>query len=226
MDGNGRWAKKRGLPRLAGHRSGVKAIKKIVPVCDRLGIKYLTLYAFSKENWTRPEDEINGLMRLLVEFIDAELRDMIKNRICLKVIGNIEELPKLVRQKLHKAIEDTKNNEGVQLNLALNYGGRQEILKAVNEILIDYKNGQVKKEDVTSELLSQHLYTKDMPDPDLLIRTSGENRISNFLLWQLSYSEIYGTETLWPDFGEIEFQKAIDNYLLRERRYGNVGTSA
>lgn len=222
MDGNGRWAKNRGLMRIAGHRAGVESIRKIVPVCNELGIEILTLYAFSKENWTRPKMEIRGLMSLLVEFLDKEIDEMMTKGVRLSAIGNIEELPSRVYRKLMSAMERTKNNTGVRINLAVNYGGRQEILAAVNRIIEDAKQGNVAVEDVDAQLMSRYLYTHDLPDPDLLIRTSGEERISNFLLWQLSYSEIYGTDTLWPDFGEQEFRLAIHNYLHRERRYGDV----
>lgn len=222
MDGSGRWAKKRGLMRIAGHRAGMEAIHKIIPVCDELGIEILTLYVFSKENWTRPKMEIKGLMSLLIEFLDRELQAMMKKGVCLSAIGNLEELPQEVYQKLIDAIEQTKTNTGVKINLAVNYGGRQEILQAVNQIIRNVHKGQVKAEDIDATLISQHLYTADLPDPDLLIRTSGEERISNFLLWQLSYSEIYGITTLWPDFGEEDFRQAVNDYLHRERRYGDV----
>ena len=222
MDGNGRWAQKRGLPRSAGHQAGVKVIKRILSICEELGIATLTLYAFSKENWSRPKLEIKVLMLLLVEFLDKELKEMISKNVRLTSIGNLEELSPLVREKLEMAIEATKTNTGVRLNMALNYGGRQEILSAVNHILEDYKDKKILADDVDPLFFSRYLETHDLEDPDLLIRTSGEERISNFLLWQLSYSEIYGTKTLWPDFDEKEFRIAINNYRQRERRYGAI----
>ena len=226
MDGNGRWAHKRGLPRSAGHHAGVQVIKRILSICEELGIRTLTLYAFSKENWTRPQLEIKGLMSLLVEFLDKELKEMISKNIRLTSIGNLEELNPLVREKLKMAIEATKTNTGIRLNMALNYGGRQDILSAVNHILKDYKDKKILADDVDTSFFGRYLDTHDLEDPDLLIRTSGEERISNFLLWQLSYSEIYGTRTLWPDFDEKEFRIAIDNYLRRERRYGAIALAS
>lgn len=223
MDGNGRWAKKRGLPRIAGHRAGVDAIKRILPVCEELGVKTLTLYAFSKENWTRPQTEIKGLMSLLVEFIDRELRNLNERNARISVIGSWTELALPIRDKLSEAIEKTSSNSGVHINLAINYGGRQEILNAINRIVLDFQAGKIAVEDIDGVRFGQYLDTHDLDDPDLLIRTSGEKRVSNFLLWQLSYSEIYATDTLWPDFDEACFRLAIEDYMKRERRYGNVG---
>ena len=222
MDGNGRWASKRGLPRIAGHRAGVESIRRILPVCEELGIKTLTLYAFSNENWTRPKAEIKALMMLLNEFIDRELKNLMARNAQLQIIGNTSELPEIIQKKLRQAVDKTASNSGIHLNLAINYGGRQEILRAVNLILKDCQSGKINENDIDPDKFSSYLYTKSQPDPDLIIRTSGEKRLSNFLLWQLSYSEIFGTDVLWPDFREHHLREAIDNYQMRERRYGDV----
>ena len=224
MDGNGRWAKKRLLNRIKGHEKGSETVRTIVRTCREIGIRILTLYAFSTENWQRPQAEIYALMTLLKKFLISEQKEMMDNNIRLNTIGQTERLPEDVRQELQKSIMLTRKNEGLILNLALSYGGRAEIVKAVREIAIKAIDGRIDPDSITPELFSKHLYTGEIPDPDLLIRTSGEVRISNFLLWQLAYTEIYVTDTLWPDFGKDEFIGIIKNYLQRERRFGNVGS--
>lgn len=216
MDGNGRWAKKRGLPRILGHRAGEKAVRNIVETCAKLKIKILTLYAFSTENWARPKTEINSLMVLLKTYLRKELKNLLKNNIRLNVIGNISKLPQGTKTELDKVIKKTSRNSGLLLNLALNYGGRQEIVRAVN-FLLRKKLKEIKEKD-----LSDNLYTEGIPDPDLFIRTSGEKRLSNFLLWQLAYSELYFTEVLWPDFNENDLYSAIIEYQRRNRRFGGI----
>ncbi|MGA1846446.1 isoprenyl transferase [Deferribacter abyssi] len=214
MDGNGRWAKKRGLPRIFGHRAGVKAVEKIVSHAANIGIKYLSLFAFSTENWLRPKDEVSGLMMLLSEFVDKKFFEIIEKDIKFVVSGRLIDLPDEPRSKVLKLIETSKNNTGMVLNLALNYGGRKEIVDAVNKILAsDIK-------DIDEKVFSGFLYSPEVPDIDLLIRTSGEMRISNFMLWRLAYAELYFTKTLWPDFDEAEFDKAIFDYQNRDRRFG------
>jgi len=220
MDGNGRWAKARRLPKIAGHRAGVKRVQEAIKAAGELGIKVLTLYTFSTENWKRPKREINALFNLLEEYLDKEEDKLNKNNIKLSVIGNVEGLPDSVQKKLKKAIESTKNNSGLTLNLALNYGSRNEIINAVRNIAKDVSAGSLSPEDITDELFSGYLYTKDLPDPDLLIRTSGEFRVSNFLLWQISYAEFYITKKLWPDFKKQDLKKAVAEYQRRERRFG------
>ncbi len=222
MDGNGRWAKKRGLPRIAGHRAGVKTVKRIVKAAGEIGLKYLTLYTFSTENWKRPKEEVSAIMKLLEETTRREINELDKNNVRLITTGRIEELSPRRRAILEKATQQTKNNTGLTLNLALSYSGRMEILDAVKRIAGDTKSGKIKTRDINENLFSKYLYTKDLPDPDLLIRTSGEMRISNFLLWQTSYTELYITEVLWPDFSVENFYLAILNYQERERRFGRV----
>ena len=222
MDGNGRWAKKRLLNRIQGHEKGSETVRAIVRACRKIGISYLTLYAFSTENWQRPRSEVAALMTLLKKFLESEQKEMLDNNIRLYAIGQIERLPKNVRQVLYKAMTLTKNNDGMILNLALSYGGRAEIVKMVKEIAIKAKDDSISPDAITPEIISEHLYTSEIPDPDLLIRTSGEMRISNFLLWQIAYTEIYVTDTLWPDFGKDEFVRILQDYQLRERRYGKV----
>jgi undecaprenyl diphosphate synthase len=222
MDGNGRWAERRGLPRTEGHNAGVKAVRRIVEVASEIGIKYLTLYTFSIENWQRPKREVASLMRLLSNTTRAELNDLIKNNVRLIATGRIDGLPAERRQVLKQAIRKTSQNDGLTLNLALNYGGRTEILDAVREIVKDVASGKVSSRAISERLFEEYLYTAGIPDPDLLIRTSGEYRLSNFLIWQTSYTEMYVTETLWPDFEQAEFLTAIEDYLRRERRFGGV----
>jgi undecaprenyl diphosphate synthase len=220
MDGNGRWAKRRGLPRVAGHREGVKSVRDVVEVCAQLGVKYLTLFAFSTENWRRPKEEIDTLMKLLIKTLRSETEKLHKNDIKLMAIGDIDSLPKEVRQELKEAMERTKNNKRMVLNLALSYSGRWEIIEAVKEIARDVKKGKVKIEEIDDKLFSNYLKTAGIPDPDLLIRTSGELRISNFLLWQIAYTELYITDCLWPDFRRKHLYEAIRDYQRRERRFG------
>ena len=223
MDGNGRWAKNRNLSRIEGHREGAKTVNKIIEASRKHNIKYLTLYAFSTENWKRSKEEILGLMSLLKEFLDSNLNKLIENQIKLRVIGRIDDLPLITKLSLKKAIATTSNFEERMLILALSYGGRSEIVDAVNKIIKDVGTGYIdKNQKITEEIFKNYLYAPDIPDPELMIRTSGEFRISNFMLWQLSYSEIWITDTLWPDFTEDEFSKAIENYYLRNRRYGAV----
>ncbi len=220
MDGNGRWAKKKSLSRINGHMKGVEAVREIVTACRELGVKVLTLYAFSVENWRRPKDEVEALMKLLKEYLLKETSEMLKNNIRLFAIGRISDLPIDVQQTLAQSIKETERCDGMILNLALSYGGRSEILYAVQGILSDFKKGKIKLSDLTPQRFSNYLWTREIPDPDLLIRTSGEFRISNFLLWQIAYTELYVTETLWPDFDREELLKAIAVYQSRERRFG------
>jgi len=221
MDGNGRWAKRRRLPRIAGHRAGIRAVRHAVEACARLGVPYLTLYAFSIENWKRPHTEIKLLMALLREYLRKEIVELNRQNIRLAVIGRVGELPKSVQADLETAIEKTQRNTGMRLTLALNYGARAEMIDAVRALAEQLKhNGAVHIDEAT---FSQHLYTRDVPDPDLLVRTSGELRLSNFLLWQVAYSEIWVTETLWPDFTQTDLFRAIIDYQKRERRYGGLG---
>ena len=222
MDGNGRWARQRGLPRIEGHRMGMESVRETVRVSNKLGIKYLTLYAFSSENWARPRVEVTALMRLLGFYLQKELAELDKNNVRLAAIGRLHELPTSARQQLDKAIATLRDNTGLTLVLALSYGGRAEIVDAVREIAREIKTGQIDVADVNEKCVSDHLYTAGIPDPDLLIRTSGELRVSNFLLWQISYAEIYVTETLWPDFSKAEYLKALDDYGNRQRRFGRV----
>jgi undecaprenyl diphosphate synthase len=220
MDGNGRWAKKNNLPRIEGHRHGALAVKEAVKVSGELGIEYLTLYAFSTENWKRSKDEIDGLMELLEEFVDSNLDDLNKKNIRLMAIGRIEEFPESTYNKIKLAVESTADNTGGTLILALNYGGRAEITDAAKKIAGKVKKGELLPEDITEEVFAQHLYAPGVPDPDIMIRTSGEFRLSNFLLWELSYSEVYITDVLWPDFGREEFIKAVESCTVRDRRFG------
>ena len=223
MDGNGRWARRRRLPRIAGHRAGIKAVREAVEACARLGIPYLTLYAFSVENWKRPHTEIKLLMSLLRQYLKKELGELNRQNIRLEVIGRIHELPKPVVHDLQNTMDRTRQNSGMRLILALNYGARAELVDAVNSLLAQVKsNGAMTADEA---LLSEHLYTRGLPDPDLLIRTSGELRLSNFLLWQVAYAELWVTETLWPDFTRADLFRAIIDFQKRERRYGGLGLS-
>jgi len=222
MDGNGRWAKKRLLNRIKGHEKGAEAVRTIVRACREIRIPNLTLYAFSTENWQRPQSEIVALMALLKNFLESEQKEMLDNNIRLSAIGQTERLPQDVQQTLHKVMTVTRENDGMLLNLALSYGGRAEIVKMVKEIAIKVKNSNIEPDSITPELISEHLYTSEIPDPDLLIRTSGEMRISNFLLWQIAYTEIYVTDTLWPDFAKDEFVRILIDYQHRKRRFGKV----
>ncbi len=216
MDGNGRWAMARGLPRIAGHRAGTENLRRILEGCGELGIKYLTLYAFSTENWGRPIEEVRGLMLILEDVIDRELRELHDRGVQLRHIGQLDRLSPHLRKKVENAIETTKNNQRLVLNIAFNYGGRDEIVQAIRHMIRD----GVKPEDVTDAMVSRYLYTSGVPDPDLVIRTSGELRISNFLIWQAAYAEWYFTPVFWPDFDDKELRKAVEEFSHRERRYG------
>ncbi|HSP07215.1 MAG TPA: isoprenyl transferase [Acidobacteriota bacterium] len=224
MDGNGRWAKRRSLPRVSGHREGIKSVKEIVETSARLGLKVLTLYAFSVENWKRPVSEVNTLMRLLREYIHKELKTLQKNNIRFNVIGRWKELAPAVVKDLVWGMKETTRNTGLLFNIALNYGGRTEIVDAVRAIVTEFsRGGRIRDpEEITEETVSNHLYTSGQPDPDLLIRTSGELRISNYLLWQIAYAEIWVTDVLWPDFRKQHLYQAIIDYQKRERRYGGI----
>jgi undecaprenyl diphosphate synthase len=222
MDGNGRWAQRKNLPRFRGHVAGVKRLEEIAWLANKMGIRVLTVFAFSTENWRRPPAEVAMLMRTLCTVLEKRITQLMKGDIRLYFIGQRKGIPDYVLKSLDRAMAKTKNNKGLILNLALNYGGRSEILDAVKQISSQVRAGQIAVEDITEDTINQALYTRDLPDPDLLIRTSGEQRISNFLLWQLSYAEFYFTKKYWPDFDEEEFGKAIDDYQRRERRYGRV----
>ena len=220
MDGNGRWAKQRLRPRLFGHRAGAESLRAVLRACRDHGVEYLTVYAFSTENWVRPEDEVSGLMSLLKTFLKKDEHELHENQVRLRVTGRIQDLPKAVRAELERVMEATKNYEKGHLILALSYGGRAEIVDAVRAIAVDVRAGRLAPEAIDEKAIAARLYLPDVPDPDLMIRTSGELRLSNFLLWELSYSEFYFTETLWPDFREADFAKALEEYARRQRRYG------
>lgn len=223
MDGNGRWAQKQGMMRLFGHQAGVKTVKKIVEAAREIGISLLTLYAFSTENWKRPADEVSGLMSLLKSYLESELASMLKNNIQLRSIGELDNLPIEVKEVLRKSISETAGNNGLILNLALSYGGRIEVVSAARELAGLCLKGVIKPDDIDEELFESKLYTAGLPDPDLLIRTGGEARLSNFLLWQASYAEIYFTDTAWPDFTEDDLLAAIGSFQRRQRRFGRTG---
>ncbi len=220
MDGNGRWAEKRSLNRIAGHRIGIKRAKEVISSCRELGIEALTIYAFSTENWSRPKREIKALMTLLKRFVRNEGKKLLQNNIRLNIIGNINDLPEDVAEVLNEFMQKTKNNTGMILNTALSYSGRSEIIHAVKKIAGDVKQGKLSTRQINEDIFSRYLFTSGVPDPDLLIRTSGELRISNFLLWQMAYTEIYVTNTLWPDFSKNDLITAIAEYQRRERRFG------
>jgi undecaprenyl diphosphate synthase len=222
MDGNGRWAKERGLPRIAGHENGAKSVRAVTEACVELGIEFLTVYAFSTENWKRPEAEVNALWAVLEHFIEQETPTMMRNNVRLKAIGRLHELPESCQHALQATIELTSRNTATTVVLAVNYSGRTELVDATREICAKVATAQLDVEDVTVETISRHLYTKDIPDPDLLIRTSGEMRLSNFLLWQLSYTEIHVTDTLWPDFGKADLHDAVEEFKKRQRRFGGL----
>lgn len=222
MDGNGRWAKKRKLPRSMGHKAGVETIRKILKEADRLGVEYMTLYAFSTENWKRPKDEVEALMKLLVQYLTNEVEALHQNGVVLRILGDVDALPDQVKNKIYEAIELTKDNKGIVLNVAFNYGGRDEIVRAVKNIASDIESGKINKENIDEDLFNNYLYTKNSPDPDLIIRPSGEQRISNFLLWQCAYSEFWYSNVNWPDFNEKDLQRAIYDYQNRDRRFGGV----
>ncbi|WP_424765759.1 isoprenyl transferase [Paenibacillus sp. sgz302251] len=222
MDGNGRWAKNRGLPRVAGHHSGMKAVKRITMAADRLGVKYLTLYAFSTENWKRPKEEVDFLMKLPQQFLEIELEELIANNVQVRMMGHKEGLPPYTISALEEAIVKTAGNTGLILNFALNYGSRKEMLEAVKEIAAEVQQGRINIEDIDDKVMADRLLSADLPDPDLLIRTSGELRLSNFMMWQLAYSELWFTDVYWPEFTEAHFQEAIMEYQRRARRYGGL----
>jgi len=222
MDGNGRWAKSRHLPRIEGHRRGADSAREIIRTAGEVGIKYLTLYAFSAENWNRPKDEVDALMKYLVHYLKTETRDLDKNNVRLEVIGQIYRLPENVQEHLKKSIATLSKNNGLTLVMALSYGSRIEIVEAVRAITEKVKRGQLESADITEKVISDNLWTRNIPDPDLLIRTSGEMRVSNFLLWQISYAELVITPTLWPDFRKPQFFAALEEYHRRHRRFGGL----
>ena len=218
MDGNGRWARARGLPRVTGHRAGTDNLRRVLPAATEFGISVLTIYAFSTENWSRPLEEVRGLMTLLGEFIQRELRNLHANGVCIRHSGRLEGINPRLQAQILEAVELTRNNKAITLNVAFNYGGRAEIVNAVQRIMRDGTTPEV----VSEELISHYLYTGDLPDPDLIVRTGGEYRLSNFLIWQAAYAEYYATPTYWPDFDEAELAKALETYSQRERRFGKV----
>jgi undecaprenyl diphosphate synthase len=222
MDGNGRWARERTLPRIAGHREGVNSVREVTRICGEIDVEFLTLYTFSKENWKRPKKEVSALMTLLLRTINKEVKGLHKNNVKFNIIGDLEMLPPSTRKGLEEGISLTSQNTGLNLSLALNYGSRQEMLEATQTLAMQVKDGLISVGDINEELFSKYLYTNGIPDPDLMIRTSGESRLSNFLLWQSAYTEIYMTSTYWPDFREKELLEAILDYQKRERRFGKV----
>lgn len=222
MDGNGRWAKKRGLPRLAGHKAGVEVLRDIIETGGNLGVSHMTFYAFSTENWARPADEVKGLMSLLVTYLRSETKRLHKNGIRLCALGDVSKLPIRAQKELAKSMELTEKNTTMTVHMALNYGGRQDILQAVKKIAKQVEEGKIESENISEEHLSKNLYTQSIPDPDLLIRTSGEERLSNFLLWQIAYTEFYFTNMYWPDFNGQALKEALKEYTCRDRRFGNV----
>jgi len=222
MDGNGRWARQKGLARIEGHRAGAESVQRAVDVCSELGIRFLTLYAFSTENWRRPASEVRGLMKLLDQFLQERLEELQKHRLRLKAIGELDRLPASVRKRLEKVMEKTCEHKAGTLTLCLSYGARAEITSAVRTIAAEVQRGELKPEQITEETVEAHLYTSDLPDPDLIIRTANERRLSNFLLWQASYSELWVTPVLWPDFRKEHFLQAIADYSRRTRRFGGM----
>ena len=222
MDGNGRWAKKKGAARIFGHRNAIKSVHEVTEACAELGVEYLTLYAFSTENWGRPRDEVKGLMELLVSTIRKETKTLQKNNIRLLTIGSTDQLPTNCQMELKASIEETRYNKGMTLILALSYSGRSELTEGVRKIAQDVKNGVIEEKDIDQELISNYLYTSNIPDPELLIRTSGEMRVSNFLLWQIAYAELFFTERLWPDFRRDDLYEALIAFQKRERRFGKI----
>jgi undecaprenyl diphosphate synthase len=222
MDGNGRWAKQRNLPRVEGHRAGAESVRAVVRTAGEIGIKYLTLYAFSVENWNRPKEEVDTLMKYLARYLKTEVAELQRNNVRLEVIGQIYRLPEFVQEQLKKTIAALSKNNGLTTVLALSYGGRTELVEAARAIASKAKQGKLDPEEITEQVFAQHLYTKNIPDPDLLIRTSGEMRVSNFLLWQISYAELVVTPTLWPDFRKAQLFEALEEYTRRHRRFGGV----
>lgn len=224
MDGNGRWAQVKSRSRLAGHREGIESVREVTRVCGDIGVKHLTLFTFSTENWLRPEEEVSALMKLLMTTIRGEINDLNKNKVRVTAIGNLKDLPSTARKSVEKAIDKTRDNSGLNLNLALSYGSRQEIVQAVKLISEDISKGEYQVDNIDENLVISKLYTANLPDPDLLIRTGGEKRISNFLLWQSAYTELYLSPVFWPDFRERELLEAILDYQLRERRFGKISS--
>jgi undecaprenyl diphosphate synthase len=222
MDGNGRWAKRQGLPRIMGHKRGVDALKDLLRCCKDWGIQALTAYAFSTENWKRPQEEVDFLMTLFQKVLRQELREMVEENVQIKFVGNLQALPRSLQQEISRSMEETKNNRAIRFSVATNYGGRQEILQACRAIAKLVQEGLIQPDEINEQLFESHLYTAGITDPDLLIRTSGEMRLSNFLLWQMAYGEFYITDTLWPDFDRAEFHRALCAYQQRERRFGKV----
>ena len=222
MDGNGRWAKQRGLPRIEGHRRGANTLKEMLRYCKNLGIETLTAYAFSTENWGRPMGEVNFLMGLFERLLQKELREMEAEEVCINFIGDLTPLPPSLQQEMYRSMERTQQNQGIFFNVAINYGSRHEMLKACQTIATKVQLGELTPSEINESTIAQHLYTSTSPDPDLLIRTSGEMRLSNFLLWQLAYTEIYVTNTLWPDFNHEQFDLALESFQQRDRRFGKV----
>ncbi|MHC5595188.1 MAG: isoprenyl transferase [Nostoc sp.] len=222
MDGNGRWAKRQGLPRIMGHKRGVDALKDLLRCCQDWGIQALTAYAFSTENWKRPQEEVDFLMTLFQRVLRQELREMVEENVQIKFVGNLQDLPRSLQQEISRSMEETKDNRGIQFSVATNYGGRQEILQACQAIAKLVQQGLLQPDEINEQVFESHLYTAGITDPDLLIRTSGEMRLSNFLLWQMAYGEIYITDALWPDFDRAEFHRALCAYQQRERRFGKV----
>ena len=222
MDGNGRWAQARNLPRSLGHKAGVETIRRVIKEADKLGVKYMTFYAFSTENWKRPKDEVDALMKLLVQYLRQELEELHRNSVVIRVLGDISRLPDECVKEIERSKEKTKNNTGIVMNFALNYGGRDEIIRATKFIAESVKKGELNPEDITKEVIESYLYTHDMPDPDIIIRPSGEQRLSNFLLWQCAYSEFWYSNINWPDFKEKDLRKAIFDFQNRERRFGGL----
>ncbi|MFN6482793.1 MULTISPECIES: isoprenyl transferase [unclassified Nostoc] len=222
MDGNGRWAKRQGLPRIMGHKRGVDALKDLLRCCQDWGIQALTAYAFSTENWKRPQEEVDFLMTLFQRVLRQELREMVEENVQIKFVGNLQDLPRSLQQEISRSMEATKDNGGIRFSVATNYGGRQEILQACQAIAKQVQQGLLQPNEIDEQVFESHLYTAGITDPDLLIRTSGEMRLSNFLLWQMAYGEIYITDALWPDFDRAEFHRALCAYQQRERRFGKV----
>ncbi|MEH2035958.1 isoprenyl transferase [Nostoc sp.] len=222
MDGNGRWAKRQGLPRIMGHKRGVDALKDLLRCCQDWGIQALTAYAFSTENWKRPQEEVDFLMTLFQRVLRQELREMVEENVQIKFVGNLQDLPRSLQQEISRSMEETKDNRGIRFSVATNYGGRQEILQACQAIAKQVQQGMLQPDEINQQVFESHLYTAGITDPDLLIRTSGEMRLSNFLLWQMAYGEIYITDALWPDFDRAEFHRALCAYQQRERRFGKV----
>ncbi|WP_199798415.1 isoprenyl transferase [Clostridium fermenticellae] len=222
MDGNGRWAKKRKLPRAMGHKAGVEAVREIVKECSKLNVEYLTLYVFSTENWKRPQEEVTTLMNILAKYLKSEFKELDSNNVKINHIGDMSKLPDICQTELTDACEKTKTNTGLTLNLAINYGGRNEIVHAFKNIVSDIKDGIINESDIDEKLISNYLYTKNIPDPDIIIRPSGEQRLSNFLLWQCAYSEFWYSNINWPDFKKVDLHRAIYDYQNRDRRFGGI----